>query len=317
MSHATSPIQDDRLTAWNDPKATTLIRLSLWPGIFISSTFLRAWLRVDATLYQLWGRKQTSQCSWIWLFISLPRSRACCICIIAFHVITGFALADAIRLRRHQHPHDSHKYTWFDRIFPYITDPFMGHTWNSYYYHHVKHHHIEPDGSDDLSSTIRYQRDDLLSLSSLRGLILLFRLARFTTLLQTEEEDIPGAQNGGIGTAELFDALSTNEPSQSLRHHLYISSPNFASTAESDGWELVPTCTRWRSWSRFRLSIKHYSYRRCGQFGTMSTSLWAIVGNLELSFVTFRTEQSILLQWRIPHLPSSQPPAWLSIQSLS
>jgi hypothetical protein len=50
----------------------------------------------------------------------------------------------------------------FDNIFPYITDPLMGHTWNSYYYHHVKHHHVEGNGPEDLSSTIRYQRDDIL-----------------------------------------------------------------------------------------------------------------------------------------------------------
>ncbi|KAI9829180.1 MAG: hypothetical protein M1826_005775 [Phylliscum demangeonii] len=37
----------------------------------------------------------------------------------------------------------------------------MGHTWDSYYYHHVKHHHVENNGPDDLSSTIRYQRDEL------------------------------------------------------------------------------------------------------------------------------------------------------------
>jgi hypothetical protein len=49
----------------------------------------------------------------------------------------------------------------FDNIFPYITNPLMGHTWNSYYYHHVKHHHVEANGPDDLSSTIRYQRDSL------------------------------------------------------------------------------------------------------------------------------------------------------------
>ncbi|OJI97178.1 hypothetical protein ASPVEDRAFT_36574 [Aspergillus versicolor CBS 583.65] len=50
---------------------------------------------------------------------------------------------------------------WFDGVFPYITNPLMGHTWNSYYYHHVKHHHVEGNGPDDLSSTIRYQRDEL------------------------------------------------------------------------------------------------------------------------------------------------------------
>ncbi|KAK1778964.1 hypothetical protein QBC45DRAFT_149130 [Copromyces sp. CBS 386.78] len=48
-----------------------------------------------------------------------------------------------------------------DAVFPYLLDPLMGHTWNSYYYHHVKHHHVEGNGPDDLSSTIRYQRDEL------------------------------------------------------------------------------------------------------------------------------------------------------------
>jgi hypothetical protein len=48
-----------------------------------------------------------------------------------------------------------------DKAFPYILDPLMGHTWNSYYYHHVKHHHVEGNGPSDLSSTIRYQRDDV------------------------------------------------------------------------------------------------------------------------------------------------------------
>ncbi|KAI1299878.1 hypothetical protein F5Y03DRAFT_408594 [Xylaria venustula] len=49
----------------------------------------------------------------------------------------------------------------FDHLFPYITDPLMGHTWNSYYYHHVKHHHVEGNGPDDLSSTVRFQRDNV------------------------------------------------------------------------------------------------------------------------------------------------------------
>lgn len=49
----------------------------------------------------------------------------------------------------------------FDVLFPYITNPLMGHTWNSYYYHHIKHHHVEGNGPDDLSSTIRYQRDSI------------------------------------------------------------------------------------------------------------------------------------------------------------
>jgi len=76
-------------------------------------------------------------------------------------------------LMMHQHIHMrgilSRKYTWLDRSFPYITDPLMGHTWNSYYYHHVKHHHVEGNGPDDLSSTIRYQRDDFIHFAQYVG----------------------------------------------------------------------------------------------------------------------------------------------------
>lgn len=71
-------------------------------------------------------------------------------------------------LMMHQHIHMRGVLTksklWtrvFDAVFPYILDPLMGHTWNSYFYHHVKHHHVEGNGPDDLSSTIRYQRDEI------------------------------------------------------------------------------------------------------------------------------------------------------------
>ncbi|KAL2001043.1 hypothetical protein VTN02DRAFT_2302 [Thermoascus thermophilus] len=67
-------------------------------------------------------------------------------------------------LMMHQHIHMggilARRLWLLDRVFPYITNPLMGHTWNSYYYHHVKHHHVEGNGPDDLSSTLRYQRDD-------------------------------------------------------------------------------------------------------------------------------------------------------------
>ncbi|PYH49469.1 uncharacterized protein BP01DRAFT_352937 [Aspergillus saccharolyticus JOP 1030-1] len=70
-------------------------------------------------------------------------------------------------LMMHQHIHmggiltrsSSSLITRVDSLFPYLLDPLMGHTWNSYYYHHVKHHHVEGNGPRDLSSTLRYQRD--------------------------------------------------------------------------------------------------------------------------------------------------------------
>jgi hypothetical protein len=68
-------------------------------------------------------------------------------------------------LMMHQHIHMrgilKKKYSLIDLGFPYVTDPMMGHTWNSYYFHHVKHHHVEGNGPDDLSSTVRFQRDNI------------------------------------------------------------------------------------------------------------------------------------------------------------
>jgi len=83
----------------------------------------------------------------------------------------------AFTLLLHNHIHNngvlSKDYAWFDRAFPYILEPLMGHTWDSYYYHHVKHHHVEANGPDDLSSTIRYQRDEFYDFSIYVGRFLL------------------------------------------------------------------------------------------------------------------------------------------------
>ncbi|KAI0439510.1 fatty acid desaturas-like protein [Xylaria telfairii] len=81
------------------------------------------------------------------------------------HFIMQLSYMGTYTLMMHQHIHMrgvlNRQFAIFDHLFPYITDPLMGHTWNSYYYHHVKHHHVEGNGPDDLSSTVRYQRDDV------------------------------------------------------------------------------------------------------------------------------------------------------------
>lgn len=51
---------------------------------------------------------------------------------------------------------------WTDYAIHYLLGPFYGETWNTFYYHHVKHHHVEDNGVDDLSSTIWYDRDNWL-----------------------------------------------------------------------------------------------------------------------------------------------------------
>ena len=81
------------------------------------------------------------------------------------HWIMQLYYCGSFTLMLHNHIHNNgvlaKRHAWFDTIWPYILEPLMGHTWDSYFYHHVKHHHVENNGPDDLSSTIRYQRDSL------------------------------------------------------------------------------------------------------------------------------------------------------------
>ncbi|KAI1807237.1 hypothetical protein F4811DRAFT_507536, partial [Daldinia bambusicola] len=103
----------------------------------------------------------TSVPSAIWLFYHFTYWHG------IIHAAMQFYYVGAYTLMMHQHIHaggvlrKQSLIHLFDITFPYILDPLMGHTFNSYYYHHVKHHHVEGNGPDDLSSTIRYQRDNV------------------------------------------------------------------------------------------------------------------------------------------------------------
>jgi hypothetical protein len=82
------------------------------------------------------------------------------------HAAMQFWYCGSFTLMLHNHIHNNglltKKYAWLDSFWPYVLEPLMGHTWHSYYYHHVKHHHVENNGPEDLSSTVRYQRDELV-----------------------------------------------------------------------------------------------------------------------------------------------------------
>lgn len=81
------------------------------------------------------------------------------------HTVFAVWNAGPFMLMLHNHIHNNgvlaRPYRAFDYVFPYITGPLMGHTWDSYYYHHVKMHHVEGNGPKDLSTTIFYQRDEI------------------------------------------------------------------------------------------------------------------------------------------------------------
>lgn len=95
-----------------------------------------------------------------------------------FHFLMVAYYTGPFTLMLHNHIHNDgvlkKKYAWLDKSFPYIIEPFLGHTFDSYFYHHVKHHHAEGNGPDDLSSTIRYQRDELTHFLHYLGRFLFF-----------------------------------------------------------------------------------------------------------------------------------------------
>ncbi|KAK4629510.1 hypothetical protein CLAFUW4_08105 [Fulvia fulva] len=89
------------------------------------------------------------------------------------HAVHAVWCAGPFTLMMHNHIHNhgilAKSWKMFDSTFPYVLEPLLGHTWDTYYYHHVKHHHVEANGPEDLSSTIRYQRDELLHFMHYEG----------------------------------------------------------------------------------------------------------------------------------------------------
>lgn len=53
------------------------------------------------------------------------------------HTVMQVSFTGGYTLMMHQHIHGrgvlNKSYAWFDLIFPYLLDPLMGHTWNSYF----------------------------------------------------------------------------------------------------------------------------------------------------------------------------------------
>jgi len=118
----------------------------------------------------------TSVPSAIFLYLHFSWPHAIC------HWVMQGLYCGPFTLLLHNHIHNNgvlvEKYALFDRAFPYILEPLMGHTWHSYYYHHLKCHHVEGNGPEDLSSTLQFQRDEIADF--------LIYLARFMFLIWIE-----------------------------------------------------------------------------------------------------------------------------------
>ncbi|KAJ5964402.1 uncharacterized protein N7479_004278 [Penicillium vulpinum] len=142
------------------------------------------------------------------LLLYLTTSIPSAICLYCYHFswihgllhwIVHVWYAGSYTLMKHQYVHMrgvlAPRYHLIDVLFPYIVDPFVGHTWNSYYYHHVKMHHVEGNGPRDLNSTMWYDRDSIADfaryvgrfffLISLELPLYFFRKGQYSTSFKT------------------------------------------------------------------------------------------------------------------------------------
>ena len=80
-------------------------------------------------------------------------------------VLNVFFFMDRFILMLHNTSHRrlfDRRFAWLNHYIPWVLSPLFGETPETYYAHHIGMHHPENNLSDDLSSTMRYERDNPL-----------------------------------------------------------------------------------------------------------------------------------------------------------
>lgn len=98
-----------------------------------------------------------------------------------YWVIVAFGVLDRFILMLHCTSHRTlfkKERAWMNQIIPWVIGPFMGESPETYFAHHMGMHHPENNLPEDLSSTMKYQRDSLVGWLTYYVDFLFFGLAR-------------------------------------------------------------------------------------------------------------------------------------------
>ncbi len=98
-----------------------------------------------------------------------------------YWVIVAFGVLDRFILMLHCTSHRTlfkKERAWMNQIIPWVIGPFMGESPETYFAHHMGMHHPENNLPEDLSSTMKYQRDSLAGWLTYYVDFLFFGLAR-------------------------------------------------------------------------------------------------------------------------------------------
>lgn len=201
-------------------------------------------------------------------------------------------------LMMHQHIHMrgvlAKRNPWriIDFVFPFITDPLFGHTWNTYFYHHGKG--TEPSSPEPLLANHpatspppphRGQRpgrpvlhDPLPARRRARPAALhrplrLPHLVRPAALLHQQGPLQDGPARRRLRVRHLRHVVPV-VPDRRPRHLLRVSPAVHGAALRPDGRQLGPARVRRRGGSEFRLQVQHHADRcGCEFFFFFSTAL--------------------------------------------
>jgi hypothetical protein len=85
---------------------------------------------------------------------------------VAYLAVWGAGFVDRFTLMLHCTSHRvlfDKRVAVLNHVIPWVLSPFFGQSPDTYFCHHLGMHHPENNLPDDLSSTLRYQRDSLLA----------------------------------------------------------------------------------------------------------------------------------------------------------
>lgn len=226
-------------------------------------------------------------------------------------------------LMLHNHIHNNgilaKQYAWLDSLWPYVLEVLMGHTWHSYYYHHVKHHHVENNGPEDLSSTVRYQRDELLDFLIYVGRFIFFIWIELPLYFFRKNRAIYGAKVAFWELSNyLFIILMAKYNFRATLFVLIIPLIQMRLGLMIGNWGQHALIDKVEPMSDLRSSITLIDVPvRNKIFLASLPPLTCLCSPTIVSIAELMLEQSLLLQRRLPHFSPSKPASALARPSSS
>ncbi|KAJ3410896.1 hypothetical protein HDV05_003114 [Chytridiales sp. JEL 0842] len=113
--------------------------------------------------------------------------------IMVLTQIAGYTLALHVTAHR-----PTWKFSVLDKWLPVVLGPFFGQTWYTYYFHHIKMHHVSDNGPEDISSTVFFQRDSFIGFLYYFGRFFFFGVFDLTSYFFTHNQPKRSAIAGSL-----------------------------------------------------------------------------------------------------------------------